>query len=181
LVGDPVVRALVPVLLLILPIAGMASGQSAVRPAPITGFELTRYLGRWYEIARLPNPFEKGLVNVTATYSQRDDGLVKVVNEGYKDSRNGKHSVATGRAKFVEGPDVARLKVTFFWPFYGDYRVVELDREGYGYALVTSGTKYLWILSRAPALDRAIVDRLLAKAAALGYSTTDLIMTPQDW
>jgi apolipoprotein D and lipocalin family protein len=167
-------------LVVILPLVFAGSVRAAEKPPAVTGFELPRYLGRWYEIARLPNPFEKGLVNVTATYSMRDDGLVKVVNEGDK-GVGGKHTVATGRAKFVEGPEVARLKVTFFWPFYGDYRVVELDREGYGYALVVSGTKYLWILSRTPVLDQAVVEELLAKGVSLGFDTRELIMTPQTW
>ena len=168
-------RLLVSLLVLI----GMAqSGCAGSKPAhpPVTGFELKRYLGTWYEIARLPNWFEKGLTHVTATYSLRNDGKVKVVNKGYRD---GEEKVAEGKAKFAGSPDIGHLRVSFFWIFYSDYIIVELDPE-YRYALVVgSGTDLLWILSRTPELEQEIVDRLLDRARALGIDTDQVYFTPR--
>jgi apolipoprotein D and lipocalin family protein len=146
---------------------------------PVSGFDLNRYLGKWYEIARLPNSFEKELVNVTATYSFRDDGKVKVINEGYRKTKNGKHSVSVGKAKFAKGSDKGYLRVSFFWIFYGDYIIVELDPE-YRYAMVASSHKYLWILSREPKIDNTILDRLVNRAQELGFDTGKLYFTPQE-
>jgi apolipoprotein D and lipocalin family protein len=158
------------------------AGQAFSAPpklVPVSGFDLNRYLGKWYEIARLPNSFEKDLVSVTATYSLRGDGKVKVVNEGYKKSKSGKHKVATGKAKFATSPDQGYLRVSFFWIFYGDYMIVELDPE-YKYALVASSRKYLWILSREPKMDNEVLDKLVKKAQELGFNTTKLYFTPQE-
>jgi apolipoprotein D and lipocalin family protein len=146
---------------------------------PVSGFDLNRYLGKWYEIARLPNPFEKELVNVTATYSLRSDGKVKVVNEGYKQTRLGKHKVAVGKAKFAKSPDRGYLRVSFFWIFYGDYVIIELDPD-YHYAMVASSHKYLWILAREPKMDSAVLDNLIKRAQELGFDTSKLYFTPQD-
>ena len=142
---------------------------------PVGGFELPRYLGTWHEVARLDHSFERGLVNVTAEYSMRGDGGVKVVNRGYK-TATGEWKEAVGRAYFTGAPTVGQLKVSFFRPFYGGYNIVELDREGYTYALVVGpSTKYLWILARKPELEPAIVERLKARARELGYNTDKLI------
>jgi apolipoprotein D and lipocalin family protein len=146
---------------------------------PVSGFDLNRYLGKWYEIARLPNSFEKDLVNVTATYSLRDNGKVKVINEGYKKTKNGKHSIAEGKAKFAKSPDKGYLRVSFFWIFYSDYIIVELDPE-YKYAMVASSHKYLWILSREPEMDNTVLDELVKRAQELGFDTGRLYFTPQD-
>lgn len=147
---------------------------------PVSSFELNRYLGKWYEIARLPFSYEKGLVNVTATYSLRKDGKVKVVNEGYKNTKDGKHKVANGKAKLGESPDQGYLRVSFFWPFYGDYIIAELD-PNYTYAMVISSPRYLWILSREPKMDKTILDDLIAKAQKIGFDTSRLYFTPQEW
>jgi apolipoprotein D and lipocalin family protein len=120
------------------------------------------------------------LVNVTATYSLRKDGAVKVVNEGYKNTKDGKHNVATGKAKFGKSPDLGYLRVSFFWPFYGDYSIVELDPD-YTYAMVASSPKYLWILSREPKMDKKNLDALIEKAGKLGFETNRLYFTPQEW
>jgi apolipoprotein D and lipocalin family protein len=147
---------------------------------PVSGFDLNRYLGKWYEIARLPTTFEKDLVNVTATYSLRTDGKVKVFNEGYKKSKSGKHTSATGKAKIAATPDKGYLKVSFFGPFYADYIIVDLDTQNYSYAMVASSKKYLWILCRDPRMDTAVLDRLIAKAQGLGFDTGKLIMVSQE-
>jgi len=147
---------------------------------PIEGFELDRYLGTWYEIARLDHSFERGLTQVTATYSMRDDGGVKVINKGF-DVKKNEWDEAEGKAYFVGEPAVGRLKVSFFGPFYGGYNIIELDQENYQYSLVCGPDKsYLWILARDPDIDQTIVDRLVAKAKGLGFSTDELIFVSHD-
>ena len=142
---------------------------------PIDNFELNRYLGTWYEIARLDHSFERGLEQVTATYTMRDDGGVKVINKGFNNDKN-KWKETEGKAYFVGNPDIGQLKVSFFGPFYGGYNIIELDKESYQYSLVCGpDLSYLWILARAPQLDKAIVDRLVAKAKSLGFATDQLI------
>lgn len=146
---------------------------------PVTGFELPRYLGKWYEIARLDHSFERGLTHVTADYSMRDDGSVRVLNRGYSADKK-EWDEAEGRAVFVEGSDLAFLKVSFFGPFYGSYVVFELDRDNYRYAVVAGPDRsYLWILARSPAIDAKLRDELVARAAALGFDTTQLIFVDQ--
>jgi len=139
-------------------------------------FELDRYLGTWHEIARLNHRFERGLTNVTATYSLRADGGVDVVNRGYK-AKDNKWKEATGKAYFLGAPDVGRLKVSFAGPFYGAYNIIELDKVDYQYSLVVGPTRsYLWILGRSPELDPGIVKTLVARADELGFPTDELIM-----
>src|SRR5690606_1673000 len=141
---------------------------------PVTGFELDRYLGTWYEIARFDHRFERGLSEVTAVYSLRDDGGVKVINRGFE-KESGTWKEAEGKAYFIESPDTGRLKVSFFGPFYGSYNIFELDKEGYEYSMVTGNDRsYLWILAREPELTRETLDRLVAKAAELGFETENL-------
>jgi apolipoprotein D and lipocalin family protein len=141
----------------------------------VTAFDLNRYLGKWYEIARLDHSFERGLTRVTAAYSLRDDGGVRVLNRGY-DAKKRQWNEAEGKAYFVEGPDIGRLKVSFFGPFYGAYNIIELDHENYRYAMIIgNGTKYLWILAREPRLDPAVLARLLGQARGLGFDTDQLI------
>jgi len=154
---------------------GIPENATAVRD-----FELERYLGTWYEIARLDHRFERGLSQVQAEYSLRDDGGVRVVNRGF-DAAKDERSVAEGKAYFIDDRTTGRLKVSFFGPFYGAYNIVDLDQEDYRYALVVGpNTKYLWILARDRQLDRAIVDRLVAKAEALGFPVDELIYPEQD-
>ncbi len=146
---------------------------------PVADFQLQRYLGKWYEIARLDHSFERGLTHVTAEYSLRDDGSVRVMNRGFAVDKNAWDD-AEGRARFVESSDIGFLKVSFFGPFYGSYVVFELDRDNYQYALVAGPDKsYLWLLARAPVIDRALQERLVARAAALGFDTGKLIYVDQ--
>jgi apolipoprotein D and lipocalin family protein len=141
---------------------------------PVTGFEVERYMGRWYEVARLDHSFERGMEQVTASYSLRPDGTVEVLNRGYRADK-GKWSEARGTAKFLGAADVAALKVSFFGPFYGGYNVVDLDPD-YQHALIAGpDTSYLWILSRTPDPPPAVIELLVAKAASLGYDTGALI------
>lgn len=146
---------------------------------PVEDFDLQRYLGQWYEIARLDHSFERGLSHVTATYSLREDGGVRVINRGYSDEKQ-QWKEAEGKAYFVQSPDVGYLKVSFFGPFYGAYVIIDLDHAGYQYAMVSGPNKsYLWILARTPTLEPELVKRLVAKATALGYDTEQLIFVDQ--
>jgi apolipoprotein D and lipocalin family protein len=147
---------------------------------PVDNFNLQRYLGTWYEIARLDHSFEEGLSSVTAEYSIREDGGVRVLNRGWS-AENQAWEEAEGKAYFVEDNDTGYLKVSFFGPFYGSYVVFDLDQEDYGYSFVSGpDTSYLWLLSRTPTVQPAILDRFLAQARLLGFDTDALINVPQD-
>jgi apolipoprotein D and lipocalin family protein len=142
---------------------------------PVEEFDVNRYLGKWYEIARLDHAFERGLQNVTADYSLREDGGIRVINSGYSIRNNETESVE-GKAYFENNPDEGYLKVSFFGPFYGSYVIFELDKEEYQYAFITSYSKsYLWLLSRTPAVSKELVDHFINRARELGFSTDDLI------
>ena len=154
-----------------------AAGAGAVKP--VEGFEPDRYLGRWYEIARIDHRFEKGLSRVSADYRMRPDGGLTVVNRGYA-AASGRWKQSTGKAYFVGGRDQGHLKVSFFGPFYGQYIVFDLDRENYRYALVGGkGKSYFWLLSRTPTMDPALRDRLIARAVAQGFRREDIILVDQ--
>ncbi len=142
---------------------------------PVRGFDLERYLGTWYEIARLDHRFERGLTDITAQYRLRKDGDVEVINRGW-DTKAEEWSEAVGRAVLVGEPDVGQLKVSFFGPFYGGYNVIDLDQENYGHALVAGPNRsYLWILAREPEIAPELLQRLVDKARGLGFPTDELI------
>ena len=146
---------------------------------PVDDFELEPYLGTWYEIARLDHSFERGLSNVTANYSLRDDGGVSVLNRGYS-SEKSRWDEAEGKAYFIGDPGVGRLKVSFFGPFYGAYNIFELG-ESYEYSMVAGPNRsYLWILAREPRLSQTMLDELLHKAELAGYDTSKLIFVEHD-
>ncbi len=141
-------------------------------------FDLDRYLGTWYEIARFPHRFERDLQQVTATYSLRDDGKIKVLNRGFNTDKD-KWSEATGKAWVSDPALPALLKVSFFWPFAADYKIIVLE-ENYRYAMVTSKTKdYFWILSRTPEMDESTYSELIKKAQNWGFDTTQIIRVKQ--
>lgn len=149
----------------------------------VRSFDPAQYLGTWYEIARLDNRFEKGLEQVTANYTLQADGSIKVVNRGF-DPQKKDWSEAVGKAKFIDpanadGSRTGRLKVSFFGPFYGDYNILIVDKPYYNYALVSSGSEYLWILSRTPQLTYPIKQHLIAKAKELGFATEKLLFIRQ--
>lgn len=142
--------------------------------------DIDRYTGTWYEIARFPHRFEKDLVGVTATYTLLPNGRIEVLNKGFKNSLNGVEKTAIGKAKPAADPSFGHLKVAFFWIFYADYLVLELDQENYSYALVGSSTpNYLWILSRTPQMEAETLEMLKAKASQLGYDLGKLEMVEQ--
>lgn len=162
------------VLLLLNGCTGAPDGVVVVKD-----FEIDRYLGTWYEIARLDHRFERGLSQITANYSMRDDGGVHVVNRGYNTEED-EWDEAIGKAYFVGDSDVGQLKVSFFGPFYGGYNIIELDKAGYQYSLVAGPNRdYLWILSRTPQLDEATLEALVNKARDLGFATDELIFVAQ--
>jgi apolipoprotein D and lipocalin family protein len=146
----------------------------------VDGFEVNRYLGTWYEIARLDHRFERGLVNISATYTLREDGGVDVLNKGW-DINSGEWHEARGKAYLVEQADKGRLKVSFFGPFYGGYNIIELDKKSYSYSMITGPDRsYLWILSRTKQLPEATLQALIKRAGELGFETDKLIFTKQD-
>ena len=145
----------------------------------VDNVNLERYMGTWYEIARFPHSFEKGLVGVSATYSLKKNGKVEVLNQGYKDSLSGKLKRAKGFAKIPDQSIPGRLMVYFFWPFGGEYLILDLD-ENYQYVLVGSSSKnYLWILCRTKTMDETVYSNLLKKAESLGFETSKLKKVPQ--
>lgn len=155
--------------------SSIPSGAKAV-----TDFELKRYMGKWYEIARLDFKYEKNLDSTTAMYSINDDGSVKVVNRGYNYVTN-ENQEAIGKAKFrTSDSSIGELKVSFFGPFYAAYNVVAIDSD-YQYALVAGGTtKYLWILSRTKTVPEEVKQEYLAIAQSIGYNTDELVWVNQD-
>ena len=145
----------------------------------MTSFQKEKYLGKWYEIARMDFRFEKNLNNTTAEYSVNENGTIKVDNQGYDFIKN-KWKQAIGKAKFAGAEDVAMLKVSFFGPFYAGYNVIALDKE-YKYALVAGDSlKYLWILSREKTIPEDIKAEYLKIAAEIGYKTSDLVWVELD-
>ena len=170
-----------PFLSLLLALLTALSGCTGIpeNVSPVTGFDVNRYLGRWYEIARLDHSFERGLQQVTAEYSLREDGGLRVVNQGYDPAKR-RWEKAEGKAYFINDRHTGRLKVSFFGPFYGGYNIIELDHEAYQYALVSGpDTSYLWVLARQPELDKSVVERLLSKATGLGFDTSGIIFVEQ--
>lgn len=142
----------------------------------VSHVDLEKYLGKWYEIAHLPARFQEGCSETKATYALSQNGNISVLNEC---KRNGKVKKAKGKAKVVDKTTGAKLKVTFFWPFYGDYWIINLGSQ-YDYSVVgTPNRRYLWILSRTPQMDDKLYMQLTEFAKAKGFDTQRLIKTPQ--
>lgn len=167
-------RILVPAL---VAIAVVMSGCTGIpqNVQPVSDFELHRYLGKWYEIARLDHSFERGLSKVTAQYTMRDDGGVRVLNKGYS-AENDSWNEAEGKAYFVGTARTGHLKVSFFGPFYASYVVAELDQKNYQYAVITGpDTDYLWLLSRTTDIHEDTRTKFIKFATDKGFATDDLI------
>lgn len=162
---------LIAVVMAILAIMACTRLPEGIRP--VSSFELQRYLGQWHEVARLDHRFERGLTQVTATYSLNGDGSVRVLNRGW-DASKGRWKEAEGRAVYIGSSQEGRLKVSFFGPFYGAYTVIALEPDRYSMICGPDRT-YLWILSREPRLDPATLQRLVAQAKDLGFATDQLI------
>lgn len=154
-------------------------GANKIDNSTVKEIDLNRYMGRWYEIARFDHFFERGLVGCIAEYSFRDDGLIKVVNTGYKRSFDGKFKESVGKARVKDSGIPGQLEVAFFLNFYGDYYVLELAPD-YSYVLVgSSSDDFLWILSRTPKMKKEDLDFLLMRAQQRGYDISKLIMVEQ--
>jgi len=171
--STPISRPLVLLVLLLSSCTGVPDGIT-----PVNNFEVERYLGQWYEIARLDHAFERNLIKVTADYSLKDDGSIRVNNRGF-DQKKQRWETAKGKAYFVQDEKIAHLKVSFFGPFYGSYIVFELD-DNYQYAFVTSSSKqYLWLLSRNKEIKPELKERFLAQIKSLGFATDQIIFVEQ--
>ena len=169
------ISALSVLLLILTACTGKPDGVVAVKD-----FQLDRYLGKWYEIARLDHSFERGLSNITAQYSLRDDGGVKVINSGFSKEDN-EWQQAEGKAYFVDETDSGHLKVSFFGPFYGSYIVFELEKKDYQYAFVSGpDTSYLWLLARTPQVDKKVTEQFVKRSQELGFDTSKLIYVEHD-
>ncbi|SRR6056297_21857 len=165
------------IIFLALALAGCTGIPDGIEP--VDDFQLDRYLGTWYEIARLDHRFERGLTNVTAEYSMREDGGVRVLNRGYR-AEEGEWKEVEGKAYFVGDPGTGRLRVSFFGPFYGAYNVFELDAN-YQHALVAGPNRsYLWILAREPSLPPSTLDELKTGIRDAGFDPKNLIMVDHD-
>ena len=169
------ISALSVLLLILTACTGKPDGVVAVKD-----FQLDRYLGKWYEIARLDHSFERGLSNITAQYSLRDDGGVKVINSGFSKEDN-EWQQAEGKAYFVDETDSGHLKVSFFGPFYGSYIIFELEKKDYQYAFVSGpDTSYLWLLARTPQVDKKVTEQFVKRSQELGFDTSKLIYVEHD-
>lgn len=167
-------------MLRILPFLLMLAGCTGLPESvwPVKPFEVERYLGTWYEIARLDHSFERGMSEVKAHYALNDDGTLKVVNSGFSEKKG--WSSAEAVAKFAGESDVGHLEVSFFRPFWGSYVVFGLDREHYQYAFVTGANKeYLWLLARTPQVDKSLKQQFIENAQSLGYDVNALIWVDQ--
>jgi apolipoprotein D and lipocalin family protein len=165
-------RARLALAVLVATLAGCTGIPSGLRA--VEGFEPARYLGTWYEVARLDHSFERGLAGVTAEYSRAADGSLEVVNRGW-DVEDGEWDEVRGRATFQGPEDVASLSVVFFWPFYGGYHVLALDPD-YRWALVCGPDRgYLWLLAREPTLPAPVRDDLVRRAREWGFAADELI------
>lgn len=162
-------------LLSILSLLLAGCGRYPVGVTPIQEFDVNRYLGKWYEIARLDHSFERGLQQVTAEYTLTDGGRIKVVNRGFSIEEN-RWKEAVGKAYLAGKSGEGYLKVSFFGPFYSSYVIFAIDENGYQYAYVSGPShKYLWLLSRTPAVEDQIVKDFVTTSAAKGFDTEKLI------
>ena len=147
---------------------------------PVEDFNIDQYLGKWYEIARLDHTFEKGLSNVTAQYSLRDDGGLKVINRGYSNEKQAWKRVE-GRAYFIDDENTGHLKVSFFGPFYGSYVIFGLDKINYQYAFITSHKKeYLWLLARTPVVSDMVMRDFMEASKNSGFNAKEIILVEHD-
>lgn len=165
---------LLPIVFLMVACTGMPESVK-----PVEDFELSNYLGKWYEIARLDHSFERGLSHVTAEYSLREDGGVSVINRGYSTEKKS-WKEAEGKAYFVNDESEAYLKVSFFGPFYGSYIVFELEQENYDYAFISGPSKdYLWLLSRTPEVSQEIIRKFKEESEKRGFDIDQIIYVEQ--
>ena len=176
----PILLILLNFIALVVSCSNGDTEKNMIDNSTVDKLDIQRYLGTWYEIARYDHRFERGLVGVTANYSMRPDGKIKVINSGYRNTLNGEFSQAEGKAKILDPVnEPGKLKVSFFWIFYGDYFVLELDPE-YQWVIIGSSTdKYLWILSRTPQMDDGLYQELKNRLEERNYDVSKLIEVKQ--
>ncbi len=166
-----------PACLLMIGVPSVTANEKPLETVPHV--DLARYVGTWYEIASFPQRFQKGCTGTVATYTIRPDGKIDVLNRCSRDSLAGKVTTAKGKARVVDTVTNAKLKVTFFWPFWGDYWIIDLGRD-YEYAVVGHpNRKYLWILSRTTTMSASVYDGIIERLKAQGYDTSKLATTLQ--
>jgi apolipoprotein D and lipocalin family protein len=171
---------LMPILALVMCLAGCIEENKHPPLSKVPKVDINRYLGLWYEIARIDHSFQKGCVASTAEYSLRDDGYVKVVNKCRKGNLEGEVSSIEGKAWVTDKDSNAWLKVQFFWPFRGDYVIIDLDEVEYRYAVVGHPSRnYLWILSRKPQMDEGIYEKVMRAIVKQGYDSKRINKYPQ--
>jgi len=169
------------ILLMIMPILLISCKDDHKELPVVQNVEIERYLGKWYEIARLPNSFEKGLICCTAEYTLNEDGSIKVINRGRKEDDLSKEKKATGKAWVADKSETGKLKVSFFWPFSADYWIIDLDEENYDWAVVGHpNRKYFWVLARNKFLPESILNRVFQKAESLGFDMSKVMLVSQE-
>ena len=167
-------------LVLIFPSLNCISQKNMINNETVEQLELDKFMGTWYEIARFNHRFEKNLVGVTATYTKLKNNKIEVLNRGFKKTLDGVEKNIVGKAKVPNIEKPGNLKVSFFWIFYSDYLVMELDDQNYQWAVIgSSSPNYLWILSRTPQMDDELYASLLEKIKSRGYDTSKLSLVPQ--
>jgi apolipoprotein D and lipocalin family protein len=172
-----VIFIIISILLIALACCAPKKNTAPLNAVPFV--DLAKYTGRWFEIARYPHRFEKGCSAVTADYSLQEDGTIEVLNQCRREEESNRIKKAKGKAKVVDTQSNAKLKVSFFWPFYGDYWILKLDPD-YQYAIVgTPSRKYVWILSRTPIIPEKLLEELIEDIRFFGYDPDLLIMTKQ--
>lgn len=177
---EPINQAMKKIIMLLVSLTLSGCLGMPDKVSPVEEFEINRYLGKWYEVARLDHSFERGLNNVTADYALREDGGVSVTNRGFS-TDDKQWSEAQGKAYFVNGAQQGYLKVSFFGPFYGSYVIFELDTENYQYAFVSGpDLSYLWLLSRTPEVPKDVFNRFIEESKRIGFDTSKLIMVEQN-
>ncbi|MBE0662161.1 MAG: lipocalin family protein [Bacteroidales bacterium] len=164
--------------LIVVVILSSSCMSSKSTPTKVGNVDLEKYAGIWYELASFPASFQKGCHCTTAEYQLTEKSYIRVINRCRRKAVDGKESGIRGRAYPVEGSNNTKLKVQFFWPFRGDYDIIMLA-EDYSWAVVTSGKKYLWILSRTPEMDEKLFEELTIKLSAEGYDMSRLQRTVQ--
>lgn len=171
---------LLAALLVLFSLTGCAQSFKKKMLNNLQQVDINRYTRKWYEIARFPHRFERDLVGVTAIYNLKPNGKIEVINQGFQDSLNGPRRTAIGKAKYVSKEGKGHLRVSFFWIFYADYFILDLDQENYQYALVGSSTpNFLWVLSRTPKIEPELLEKILKRAEDLGYDLNKVELVEQ--
>lgn len=169
---------LLVILIMLLSAAVFAQDKSNAGIRSVANLDLEKFAGKWYEIARLPTPFEEGLIKITSTYNIQKDNLIEVINEGVKD---GKPTMIKGRAWYPDPKTVSRMMISFFLWFASDYIIIDMDKDGKNYLMITGRTKdSWWLFSRTPIMENSLYDKKIKEAADMGFDMSRLIKVVQE-